>query len=255
MVKALLTLLMLSGAALAGDWQDLLKAVQKSRSHMPAGNVEVLVVFPPSNKPVKMRKDLPQLNFLPGLVKKNFELDWKDSQVIAGRNTTMYTLTPRNRLSNAWVIWVDDEWQVPVAYQQQDLDGTTLRRVSFQHFTGTLNKLEKPYKQKLGYKSEIEKRVLRAMPGLVPPQPYRVVGIRRAVFQDVPSIEVYLSDGLNVIPVVIAPKGVQEAEGVAVVRLDQQFVWVVAKLPPAELLRIIRHLTDIKPEQIFNPGE
>lgn len=255
MVKTLLTLLLLSGAAFAGDWQSLQKAMQNSRTQMPAGSVEVLVLFPPSSKPMKVRNDLPQLNFLPSMVKKNFDLTWEDNQMVAGRSTTMYTLTPRNRLSNAWMIWVDDEWQVPVAYQQQDLNGTTMRRAAFQSFTGVLNKLEKPYRQKLAYKAATEQKVLKALPGLGLPRPYRVVGIKRAQFQDVPSVEIYLSDGLNVIPVVVAPKAVQEAEGVAVVRLDQQFVWVVAKLPPAELLRIVRHLTDIRIEQIFDTGE
>ncbi|WP_188998968.1 hypothetical protein [Deinococcus roseus] len=250
-----MTLLLMLGTAFAGDWEDLQKAMVKGRSYMPEGKVEVLVLFPPSDKPMKMRKDLPQLSYLHTLVRKNFKLSAETHQVIAGRSTTMYTLSPRNKLSNAWMVWVDDEWQVPVAYQQQDLNGTTLRRAAYQSFKGTLNPLATPFKPKVRYNADLESRILAALPGLSLPRPYRVVGFKHTQFQDVPSTEVYLSDGLNVIPVIIAPKGVQQAEGVAVISLNRQFVWVVAKLPPAELLGIIEHLKDIRTEEISNTGE
>lgn len=254
-IKGLVFLMLVSGMAHAADWDTLLKAMQKGRNFMPAGTVEVVVNFPPSANPVRSRKDLPQLSFLPGLVRKNFELAFQESQMLAGRSSTMYTLSPKNRLSNAWTIWVDDLWQVPVAYQQQDLEGNVLRRAAFQSFKGTLPRLKTPFKQELKYNAALESSILRALPGLKLPQPYRVVGLKATQFRDVQSTEIYLSDGINLIPVIIASKGVQKAEGVAVVKLKQQFVWVVAKFPDMELLNIIEHLKDIRTDQLPDTGE
>ncbi|WP_211248884.1 transcriptional regulator [Deinococcus frigens] len=222
---ALVGLLVLSGAADASGADDLLAALKQARTLEARGTVEVTVLFPPRDLPTKTAGALPRVPFRPGLITRNFNISRAGQEAVAGRTTTRFELTPKVGQAARWTLWIDLEWNIPLAYQESFPDGTPARRAVFQQVSA------QPARVKVALPAlpqGLRPAVLAALPGLRLPAGIQPVGVRS---RPNGGLEVSLTDGVNVFALVTAPRGVRAAPGIASRKVGGGFVWLVGNLP------------------------
>jgi negative regulator of sigma E activity len=245
MVKLLPVLgLLLLGSAHATDAEDLAAALKKARQWTARGQVEVSVFFPPRTTPTRTANALPAVAFRPALLARNFTVTRGDSEAIAGRPSTRFDLTPKQGAAARWSLWIDREWNVPLAFEERMPDGTLARRAAFVKVNGTLARVPvQPLPTGTGPSTGLGAVLKAALPGLRLPAGFTPVAARaRAEAQGGATqggTEITLSDGVNVLALIVAPRNVRPAVGVASVRVagagGVRFVWLVGNLPDAAL--------------------
>ncbi|UBV42582.1 transcriptional regulator [Deinococcus taeanensis] len=226
-VLALAALLSLSGAV-AADLEDLLSALRRARTFTARGQVEVTVLFPPRSTPTRTATQLPPLPVRPALLARNFTVTRSGPDRVAGRAAARFTLTPRVGDAARWTLWVDRTWNVPLAFEERGADGTLARRAALSGPPPTLARVNRPAP---AAPPGLRAALTRALPGLTLPPGFVPVGAQTRAA----GLEITLSDGLNVLALVIAPKNVKAAPGVAARRVGRVFVWLVGNLPPDAL--------------------
>ncbi len=217
----------------------LISALRKSLVQEARGEALLELVFPPSSTPVRRARALPRLGAVPALIRRNFVVT-ATPDTVAGRPATRYLLTPNSAQAARWTIWIDVRWKVPLAYQERLPDGTLARRAELLSVNPGLNRLAARTAQTPV--PGLKKALLGALPGLSLPAGFEPLRVRvRAGAAGAAATEVVLSDGLNVLALVVSSRAVQQASGVAVRRLDGpgvggpglggQSVWLVGNLP------------------------
>ena len=243
-VAALLLLVTLAQAqpdkAQADSTRLLLSALSRSAHFTVRGEASVTVLFPPRTPPTRIAGALPTLKVFPGLVKQNFEIVPAGIQTVAGRSAQVFDLTPKVGAAARWRIWVDAVWNLPLAYEERRAQGDLTRRAELIRAdrrqprspaaAQTLSAAPLP-----GLPAALQ----RALPGLRVPPGFRAVSVGRRKA----GPEVILSDGLNVAALVLAPRGVRAAQGVASRRVGDQFVWLVGNLDPQTLEQALGGIT------------
>lgn len=224
-----LGLLALSGTAGASDADDLLSALKQARTLEARGTVEVTVLFPPRESPTKSAKALPRVPFRPGLLARNFGVSRMGQDTVAGRRTSRFELTPKNSQAARWTLWIDQEWNIPLAYQESFPDGTPARRAVFQKVNAQPARIQVSVPVP---PEGLRAALLSALPGLRLP-----AGIQPTEVRDRPGggLEISLTDGVNVFALVTSPRGVRAAPGIASRKVGAGFVWLVGNLPQSAL--------------------
>ncbi|MDV6375873.1 transcriptional regulator [Deinococcus arenicola] len=208
---------------------DLLGALRQAQTLEARGVVEVTVLFPPRQLPSKAAKALPRVPFHLGLIPRNFGVSRAGTENVAGRPTTRFELTPKVGLAARWTLWIDQRWNIPLAYQESFPDSTLARRATFQKVNAAPVKVQNlPPTLPQGLRPAL----LAALPGLRLPAGVQPVGIRNRANG---GLELSLSDGINVFALVTAPRGVRAAPGIASRKVGGGFVWLVGNLPQSAL--------------------
>lgn len=250
MVKLLpaLGLLLLSSAHATDSTSaahDLAAALKKARQWTARGQVEVSVFFPPRTTPTRTANALPAVPFRPALLARNFTVTRGDSEAVAGRPSTRFDLMPRRGAAARWSLWIDREWNVPLAFEERMPDGTLARRAAFVKVNGALARVPvQPLSSGIGLGAVLK----AALPGLRLPAGFTPVAARaRAEGQG--GTEITLSDGVNVLALIVAPRNVRPAVGVASVRVagagGVRFVWLVGNLPESALKTALKGLRQV----------
>ncbi|MFT2720087.1 transcriptional regulator [Deinococcus sp. A31D244] len=224
-----LLLAALGGAAHATDTDDLLAALKRARTLAARGQAEVTVLFPPRAVPTRAANALPVVAVRPALLLKNFAVVNAGPQSVAGRDAVRFDLTPKVGGAGHWSLWVDRTWNVPLAFEERRADGTAVRRAAFLKVNAAPAKVAAAVP---AVPEGLRGALGRALPGLSLPAGFTPVGVRA---RTAGGVEVTLSDGLNVLALVLAPQDVRGAPGVASRRVGKVFVWLVGNLPDAEL--------------------
>lgn len=221
-------LCLLLGAAQAADVDLLLPALRKAATITVRGETSVTVAFPPRDPPVRTARSLPPVTFLPALIRQNFDVRLSSQEPVAGRPTQVFTLTPKVGKASSWRLWIDIRWNVPLAYEERSADGSLARRAELLH-AEKLQKRAVPLALKP--LPGLNKAVLSALPGLQLPAGFQAfrVGQRKA------GPEIILSDGVNVLVLVLTQKGVRAAAGVTSRKLDDGYLWLVGNLDAGSL--------------------
>ena len=217
----------------------LISALRRSLVQEARGEALLELVFPPSDTPVRRARALPRLGAVPALIRRNFVVT-STPGTVAGRPATRYLLTPNSAQAARWTIWIDVRWKVPLAYQERLPDGTLARRAELLSVNPGLNRLAARTVQTPV--PGLKKALLSVLPGLSLPAGFEPLRVRvRAGAAGAGAAEVVLSDGLNVLALVVSSRAVQPASGVAVRRLGGpglsrpglggQSVWLVGNLP------------------------
>lgn len=214
--------------ARASDADELLPALQKARVWQARGQVQVTVLFPPRQGPTRLTGKLPVLPLRPRQVIKSFRVVKFGTDTLAGRTVTRYDLTPLNPDAARWRFWIDDEWNVPLSFDEHSADGHLSRRAAFRKVNAKLAKVEAP---SLSVPDGLRAAVQQSLPGLRSPAGFIPVAVKRSGER----WEITLSDGLNTLALVTAPRNVKAAPGVASRRVGGRFVWLVGNLSPAAL--------------------
>lgn len=227
--------LLLLGTAHATDADDLASALKKARQWTARGQVEVSVFFPPRATPTRTANALPAVPFRPALLARNFTVTRGDAEAVAGRPSTRFDLTPKQGAAARWSLWIDREWNVPLAFEERMPGGTVARRAAFLKVNGALARVPV---QQLPSGTGLGAVLKTALPGLRLPAGFTPVAARaRAEGQG--GTEITLSDGVNVLALIVAPRNVRPAVGVASVRVagagGVRFVWLVGNLPDSAL--------------------
>jgi hypothetical protein len=213
--------------------EALISALKKSLVQQARGQAVLELVFPPSSTPLRNARTLPGLKAVPGLIRRNFTVTVA-SGTVAGRPALGYTLTPNNAQAARWIIWVDSVWNVPLAYQERMPDGSLARRAELLSAESKLNRLGTPLKLPAS-RPGLRKALLMAVPGLKLPAGFEPISVRLRTLPNAQpagtEAEVVLSDGLNVLALVVSPRTVKPASGVVARRLGDQSVWLVGNLP------------------------
>lgn len=233
MRRAALLGLLLTTTAEASDLDDLLVVLKKARTFAARGQVEVTVLFPPRAVPTRTVGALPALPVRPGLLANAFGATRTDGEPVAGRDTVRYELIPKAGQAARWTVWVDQVWKVPLAFEERTAGGELARRAVFQKVNAKLARVSLGVP---GPPAGLRGALLRALPGLRLPPGFVPVEVRARAGG---GLDITLSDGLNVLALVTAPRGVRAAPGVATRRVGTGFVWLVGTLPPAELKRAL----------------
>ncbi|MBB6015883.1 transcriptional regulator [Deinococcus radiopugnans] len=236
-----LGLLALSGAAGASDMDELLAALKRARTLEARGTVEVTVLFPPRDTPTRAAAALPRVPFRPALLARNFEVRRVGEETIARRPATRYELTPKVGQAARWTLWIDTQWNIPLAYQEDFQDGTVARRAAF------LKVNARPAAVRVALPSAPEglrRALLAALPGLRLPAGTQPVAVRG---RPNGGLEVSLTDGLNVFALVVSPRGVRAAPGIASRRVGGGYVWLVGNLPQAALDSALAGVSRVEP--------
>ncbi|MDB5045148.1 MAG: sigma regulatory protein MucB/RseB [Deinococcus sp.] len=237
--------LLLLGTAHATDADDLAAALKQARQWTARGQVEVSVFFPPRTTPTRAANALPAVPFRPALLARNFTVTRGDSEAIAGRLSTRFDLTPRQGAAARWSLWIDRVWNVPLAFEERMPDGTLARRAAFLKVNGTLARVPvQPLPSGTGLGTVLKS----ALPGLRLPAGFTPVAARaRAEGQG--GTEITLSDGVNVLALIVAPRNVRPAVGVASVRVQGRggvrFVWLVGNLPESALKTALANVRQV----------
>ena len=226
----------------ASPTDALISALRRSLLQEARGEAVLELVFPPSSAPIRRARALPRLGAGLALIRRNFVVT-AAPDTVAGRSTARYLLTPNNAQAARWTIWIDVRWKVPLAYQERLPDGALARRAELLSVNPGLNRLAARAVQTPV--PGLKKALLRVLPGLNLPagfEPLRVRAGDAAASAPVGNssagpgaTEVVLSDGLNVLVMVVSSRAVQPASGVAVRRLGAQSVWLVGNLPQNSL--------------------
>ncbi len=206
--------------------EALISALKKSWGQEARGEAVLELVFPPSAEPLRRARALPRLGGVPGLIRRNFTVT-AAADTAAGRPAVRYTLTPANPAAARWTVTVDAAWKVPLAYREEMPGGTLARRAELLSVGTGLSRLAQPYKAQTPTQG-LRKALLAALPGLKIPAGFEPLSVKVRAGGDA---EVVLSDGLNVLALVVSPRTVRSASGVAARRLNNQSVWLVGNLP------------------------
>lgn len=180
---------------------ELLAALKRARTLEARGTVEVTVLFPPRDTPTRAAAALPRVPFRPALLARNFEVRRVGEETIARRPATRYELTPKVGQAARWTLWIDTQWNIPLAYQEDFQDGTVARRAAF------LKVNARPAAVRVALPSAPEglrRALLAALPGLRLPAGTQPVAVRG---RPNGGLEVSLTDGLNVFALVVSPRG------------------------------------------------
>ncbi|MEW6422403.1 MAG: transcriptional regulator [Deinococcota bacterium] len=241
---ALLTALLLTGVAQANDMDDLVSALRQARTLAARGTAEVSVFFPPRAVPTRQTNALPVVPFRPALIAGHFTVTRADAPPLAGRDVTRFDLTPKVGQAARWTVWVDRAWNVPLAFEERMPDGTLARRAVFTRVWAQPARIQRPVPP---VPAGLRAAVLAALPGLrFPPgfTPTAVKGHRSN------GLEITLSDGINVLALVIAPRDVRAAPGVASRRVGDRFVWLVGNLPDALLRNALAEIQTVNEAEL-----
>ncbi|GGS29617.1 sigma-E factor regulatory protein RseB domain-containing protein [Deinococcus knuensis] len=220
-----LLLAALGGTAHATDTDDLLAALKRARTLAARGQAEVTVLFPPRAVPTRAANALPVVAARPALLARNFNVVRAGSDPVAGRDATRFDLTPKVGGAGHWSLWVDRAWNVPLAFEERRADGTLVRRAAFLKVNAAPVKVAAAVP---AIPAGLRAAVIGALPGLRFPAGFAPVAVRSRAAG---GAEVTLSDGLNVLALVVAPQDVRAAPGVASRRVGKVFVWLVGNLP------------------------
>jgi hypothetical protein len=241
------------GAQVAGPktpTDSLISALKKSWQAEARGNAVLELVFPPNGAPLRNASRLPRLEVNLPLIRRNFTVTAQAAS-LAGRPVRRFELVPRNIQAARWRVWVDSKWNVPLAYQERMPDGHLARRAELVTVNAALTRLDRaptvqnpatqnpatqnPATQKPS--PALKKALISALPGLKLPAGFEPLSVQTREFHapgntlGEPINEVLLSDGLNVLTLIFAPRSVKAANGVAVRKLGGQWVWLVGNLP------------------------
>jgi len=236
--------LLLWGTAHATDADDLAAALKKARQWTARGQVEVSVFFPPRTLPTRTAAALPAVPFRPALLARNFTVTRSDGEAVAGRPSLRFDLTPKQGAAARWSLWIDRVWNVPLAFEERMPGGTLARRAAFVKVNGALSRVsgQAVSGQAPPSGTGLSAALKTALPGLRLPAGFTPVAARaRAAAQEEAQggTEITLSDGVNVLALIVAPRNVRPAVGVASVRVagagGVRFVWLVGNLPDAAL--------------------
>ncbi|MGY2894235.1 transcriptional regulator [Deinococcus sp. UYEF24] len=224
-------------AQAAAPTEALISALKRSWVAEARGEAVLELVFPPSGTPLRRARALPRLAAVPALIRRNFVVTVGAPETVAGRPALRYTLTPRNAQAARWTLWIDQKWKVPLAYQERTPDGSLARRAELTSVNPALARLATAApKAPLAGSPALKKALLSALPGLKLPAGFEPLSVqRRTGAAGNTSTEVLLTDGLNLLALVVSPRPVQAANGVAVRRLKGQSVWLVGNLPQSTL--------------------
>lgn len=233
MRRLLLAALLLTGGASAADADDLGAALRQARTLAARGQVEVTVLFPPRDAPTRRTNALPAVPFRPALLGRNFSVSRAGTEPVAGRPATRFELTPKRGQAARWTLWIDQAWNVPLAFEERMPDGALARRAVF------LKVNPQPARVQVrvpAIPEGLRAAVLAAFPGLRLPPGFVPEGVRvRANGR----VDVSLTDGVNVLALVVASRNVAAAPGVASRRAGGRFVWLVGNLPGAALTQAL----------------
>ncbi|CAM3402042.1 Sigma E regulatory protein, MucB/RseB [Deinococcus saxicola] len=218
---------------------DLLSALKQARTLEARGTVEVTVLFPPRELPTKSAKALPRVPFRPGLLTRSFRVSRMGQEAVAGRPTSRFELIPKNTQAARWTLWIDQEWNIPLAYQESFPDGTPARRAVFQKVNARPATVQLALPAPAG---GLRAALLSALPGLRLP-----AGSQPTEVKSRPGggLEVSLSDGVNVFALVTSPRGVRAAPGIASRKVGAGFVWLVGNLPQSVLNQALARVSRV----------
>ena len=239
------------GLAQAADVDSLLSALRKSANFTVRGQASVTLVFPPRKPPTRTVEVLPPVPFIPNLIRRNFKVSLTGQATVARREAQVFILTPKVGTAASWRLWIDREWNVPLAYEERSSDGTLARRAELTR-ADKLQKRGQPLP--LQVPPDLAGAVGQALPGLkLPPgfAPLRV-GQRPA------GPEIIFSDGLNVLALVFAERQVKAAPGVASRRIGGGFVWLIGNLDSDALNAALAGIKSRNPEALgtfMPPGD
>ncbi|MFC4640495.1 sigma-E factor regulatory protein RseB domain-containing protein [Deinococcus hohokamensis] len=237
---ALLGPALLSTHAAAADADNLLLALKRARTLAVRGQAQVTVNFPPRNSPTRLAAQLPAVAVRPGLLERAFTVAQAGTAQVAGRATVRYDLTPRNPDAPRWTLWIDTAWNLPLAYEERRSDGELARRAVFVKVNSTLARVSRPVP---AAPAGLRAALLRAMPGVRLPAGFVPVAVTRQGDR----WNVALSDGVNVLALVAAARGVEAAPGVVSRPVEGGFVWLVGNLPQRALEAALAGVRGLRP--------
>ncbi|UWX63630.1 transcriptional regulator [Deinococcus rubellus] len=210
------------------DAARLLSALIKNTRFVVRGEASVTVLFPPRPTPIRTAQSLPLIEVFPAMLKQNFDIKRQPDEVVAQRPSQVFTLTPKVGAAASWRVWVDARWNVPLAYEERSADGSLARRAELLR-ADKLQKRGKPVQA--AALPGLAQALRQALPGLALPPGFRAVGVGRRPA----GAQVVFSDGLNVLALVTAQKGVKAAQGVVSRKVGDGFVWLVGNLTAQDL--------------------
>ncbi|WP_371810022.1 sigma-E factor regulatory protein RseB domain-containing protein [Deinococcus sp. JMULE3] len=244
MRRTLSLLLLTLGTAHAGDLEDVQAALKKARTQVARGQAEVTVLFPPRPDPTRTATQLPALTVRPALLARNFNVTRGGTEQVAGRDATRFTLTPKLGDAARWTLWVDLKWNVPLAFEERGADGTLARRAALTRVQAGIARVNRPAPP--AAPEGLRAALNRALPGLRLPPGFIPVAVQARG----KGLEVALTDGLNVLALVVAPQDVKAAPGVASRRVGQRFVWLVGNLPQPTLQAALAGVRSATPDPL-----
>lgn len=256
MRRSLSVVCLLLGSSLAiaqtvpppSDMDALLSALNKNLRFTVRGEASVTVIFPPRDPPVRTAQSLPPIKVFPKLLRRNFTVKREAAEMVAGRSTQVFGLTPKLGAAASWRIWVDTSWNVPLAYEERSAGGILARRAELLS-VGKLQKRAESIKTELT--AGLPQALRLALPGLSLPSGFVAadVGQRKA------GTQLNLSDGVNVVALVMASRGVKAAAGVASRKVGDGFVWLVGNLDSGVLQTSLSGIrrSDLSPLGTFLP--
>ncbi len=214
------------------DTDVLLGALNRNLKFVVRGDASLTVLFPPRAVPVRRAASLPPIKVFPRLLRQNFAVKQGAAETVAGRPTQVFVLTPKVGAAASWRIWVDSSWNVPLAYEERGADGTLARRAELLR-ADKLQKRAQPLKAEL--LPGLGQALRQALPGLVLPPGFEPVGVGQRKAGGQLNLSLNLSDGVNVLALVLAQKDVKAAQGVASRKVGNGFVWLVGNLAAPNL--------------------
>lgn len=231
----------LGAQAGAAPADDLLAALRQARTLEARGDVTITVLFPPRAVPTRTARKLPLVAFMPALIARNFTVTGTDGGAVAGRATTRFDLTPKSGAPARWSLWVDQAWNIPLAYEERTAGGDLARRAEFVTVAPKPVKvMALPVVRPAGLRAA----TIRALPGLKVPagfEPWEVTARADG------GLSISLTDGVNVLALVTAPRNVKAAPGVASRRVGTGFVWLVGNLPQGALSAALDGISGVDP--------
>jgi negative regulator of sigma E activity len=233
-------LLLVSSQAQATDLESLIKAV--TEGGIAKGQVQVDLVFPPNKNPSKIMNRLPNLGVLPPLVRQNFEVFSSSPDTVLGREVTRLELHPKIFGAGQWVVWIDKNWNTPLAFEQHNFEGKLLRRAAYTSLEATPPQpRKKPEVQ--NPKIKLNRLLSKVLPSFVPPSGFEAVSLKRGMRGQLETLEINFSDGLNTFPMIITSKNTK-GEGIQTRRLGEVWIWMVGSFPKGTLEKSLSSLTE-----------
>lgn len=237
------------GTANAQDTEAFLQAWQRAQRLEVRGAVESSVFFPPRDRATRRAPALPRVEFLPQLVRRNFDVQAFAPEPVAGRETVRYDLIPKNGAAGRWSVWLDAQWNVPLAFEERTPDGDLVRRAAFTRVDAPPQP-RPPSRRAKPANAALKGALARALPGLELPARFEPVQARAHPR----GPEVVLSDGVNVLALVVTTRPVRPAPGVAVRRVGKRYLWLVGNLPNGQLERALAGVQDVQPGALSDWG-
>ncbi|GHF59357.1 hypothetical protein HNQ07_003882 [Deinococcus metalli] len=237
---ALLLAALLGAHAGAAPADDLLAALRRAQTLEARGEVTITVLFPPRAVPTRTARRLPRVAFVPALLRRNFTVTAADGGTVAGRATTRFDLTPNRPGAARWSLWVDRAWTLPLAYEERTAAGDLARRAEIVKVNAKPVAVTPP---EPALPAGLRAAVVRALPGVGFPPGFEPSGVTARSG----GVSVALTDGVNVLALVVAPRNVKAAPGIASRRVGGSFVWLVGNLPQDLLTAALAGIHDIDP--------